>query len=109
MIRIAATICFSLTLLCPIFCLAEVDGDCSDQGQSSGGNCEAISVGAVVVKSVIDATPLYQPLPALDFLLFVDQPGVGSRPRVKLAAWNRANAKSPPAATRQALLQTFLF
>jgi hypothetical protein len=109
MIRIAAILCFSLTLLCPIFCLAEVDGKCSDHDQLSGRNCEAMSVGAVVAKPVVDATPLYQLLPALDFLLSADYPGVGSHSRVTLAAWNRANTKAPPAATRQALLQTFLF
>jgi hypothetical protein len=109
MIRIAAILCFSLTLLCPIFCLAEVDGECSDHGQSNGRNCEAMSVGAVVVKPEIVTTPLDYLLPTTDFLFLADLPGVGSYRWLQLIAWNRANAKSPPAATRQALLQTFLF
>jgi hypothetical protein len=109
MIRMAATLCFSLTLLCPIFCLAEVGGDCSDHGQSNGRNCEAMSVGAVVVKSVIGTTPLCQLLPSMDQLLPTESPVVGSPRWLQLVAWNRANTKPPPASTRQALLQTFLF
>ncbi len=109
MIRIAATLCFSLTLLCPIFCLAEVESGCADHDRSGGGNCEAMSVGAVVAKPVMDLTTLDGRLPALDFLRSASVPGVGSHPWVKPAAWNRANIKAPPAATRQALLQIFLF
>jgi hypothetical protein len=109
MIRIAATLCFSLTLLCPIFCLAEADGDCSDQGQSKGRNCEAMSIGAVVVKSEISTTSLYNLLPSVDVLLPTESSSVGSHRWSQLAVWNRANSKPPPASTRQALLQTFLF
>ena len=109
MIRIAATLCFSLTLLCPIFCLAEADGECSDHGQPSGRNCEAMSVGAVVIKSEVSTTPLYPLLPAFDRLFPAESPVVCSCRRLQLADWNRANTKSPPAAMRQALLQTFLF
>jgi hypothetical protein len=109
MIRIAATLCFSLTLLCPIFCLAEVDGECSDHGQSNGRNCEAMSVGAVVVKPEIATTPLYHLLPTADFLFLAEFTGVVSHRWLQLTAWNRSNAKAPPAAIRQALLQTFLF
>jgi hypothetical protein len=109
MIRIAATLCFSMTLLCPIFCLAEVGGDCSDHGPSNGRNCEAMSIGAVVVKSEIGATPLCQWLPSIDQLLQIESPAVGSPRWLQLAAWNRAKTKPPPASTRQALLQTFLF
>jgi hypothetical protein len=109
MIRIAATLCFSLTLLCPIFCLAEVDGECSDHGQSSGRNCEAMSVGALVVKSEVATPLLHHLLSAIDPLFLAESPVVGSHRWLQVAAWNRANTKSPPAATRQALLQTFLF
>jgi hypothetical protein len=109
MIRIAATLCFSLTLLCPIFCLAEADGECSDHGQSSGRNCEAMSVGAVVIESEVSTTPLYHLLLAFDLLFPAESPVVDSYRWLQLADWNRANTKSPPAAMRQALLQTFLF
>ncbi|MDR3638216.1 MAG: hypothetical protein P4L84_30710 [Isosphaeraceae bacterium] len=109
MIRIAATLCFSLTLLCPIVCLAEAGDDCVDHGQSDGGNCEAMSIGAVVAKSVIDTTPLCSLLPAVDQLVPTVSPAAGCHRGLPLAAWNRANAKPPPASTRHALLQTFLF
>jgi hypothetical protein len=109
MIRIAATLCFSLTLLCPIFCLAEADGDCSDYGQSKGRNCEAMSIGAVVVKSETGTTSLYQLLPFVNAFLPTESPAVGSHRWSQLAVWNRANTKPPPASTRQSLLQTFLF
>jgi hypothetical protein len=109
MIRIAAALFFLLTLLCPIFCLAEVGGDCSDHGQSNSRNCEAMSVGAVVVKSEFGTTPLGQLLPCIDRLLTTESVAVGTRRWSHLAAWNRANTKPPPASTRQALLQSFLF
>jgi hypothetical protein len=109
MIRIAATLCFLLTLLCPIFCLAEADGGCSDHGPSNSRNCEAMSVGAVVVKSEVATTPLHHQLLAVDPLSPTESLAVGSHRWLQLAAWNRANTKSPPAATRQAILQTFLF
>src|SRR5258708_5859078 len=108
MIRISAALCFSLTLLCPIFCLAEVDGDCSNHDQAEGRNCEAMSIGAVVVKSEIGTSPLCQLLPSVDQLLATESSAVGPRLRLQLAAWIRANTKAPPASTRQALLQTYL-
>jgi hypothetical protein len=109
MIRIVATLCFSLTLLCPIFCLAEGDGDCSDHGRSDGRNCEAMSVGAVVVKSVNDTTTHCLLLSAVDRLLSTESPAIPFCHRTPLAAWNRAVTKPPPASTRHALLQSFLF
>lgn len=109
MIRIVATLCFSLTLLCPIFCLAEGDGHCSDHGQSEGRNCEAMSIGAVVAKSVNDTTPHRQVLSCVDQLLSTESPAAPFRHRMLLAVWNRAATKPPPASTRHALLQSFLF
>ena len=109
MIRIAISLCFSLTLLCPVFCLAEADGDCSDHGRSSGKNCEAMSVGAVVVKSETGTTQ-FVPLPSVaEPFLSAESFAVVSHPWLQLEAWNRASTKPPPAATRQALLQMFLF
>ncbi len=111
MIRIAATICFALTLLCPVFCLAgaEADGPCSDHEPSSGRNCEAMSVGALIAGSERPATPTDRPLPSIDFLRLADIPPAAPRLCARPASRNRANSKPPPAATRQALLQTFLF
>jgi hypothetical protein len=109
MIRIAATIFFLLTLLCPVFCLAEGGGECPDHGQSDGRNCEAMSVGAVVVESDLGTTPLGHLLPCIDRLLTTGSVAVGTRRPSLLAAWNRASFKPPPASTRQALLQSFLF
>jgi hypothetical protein len=109
MIRIAATFCFLLTLLCPIFCLAEAGGDCADHVRSDGGNCEAMSVGALVVKSEVGSTALAQLLPCLDRLLTTASVAVGTRRFSGLVAWNRATTNPPPASTRQALLQSFLF
>ena len=53
MIRIAASICFALTLLCPVFCLAEIGDECSAHASLDGENCEAMSIGAVVEKPSI--------------------------------------------------------
>jgi hypothetical protein len=107
MIRIAATICYLLTLFCPIFCLAEADGDCSDHSQER--NCEAMSVGAVLVESETVANPTFHQQPAFDFLFPVQVLVAGSRAGSQLATLNGVNTKSPPSAKRQALLQTFLF
>jgi hypothetical protein len=109
MIRVVATFCFLLTLLCPIFCLSEGDADCSDHGRSEGRNCEAMSIGAVVAKSVNDTTPHFQLLSSVDQFLSTESPAVPFCHRMPLAAWNRAATKPPPASTRHALLQSFLF
>jgi hypothetical protein len=109
MIRILATLMFLATLLCPIFCLAEEDGDCADHGRSEGRNCEAMSVGAVVVKSEIGTTTLAQLLPCIDWHLPTESVAASIRRWSGLTTWNRAHDKPPPHLTRQALLQTFLF
>ena len=51
MIRIAASICFALTLLCPVFCLTDVGDDCAARTSLDGENCEAMSIGAVIEKT----------------------------------------------------------
>ena len=48
--RIAVTICFALTLLCPVFCLANASDECSEHSQPMSENCEAMTFGAVVEK-----------------------------------------------------------
>ncbi len=109
MIRIAATLCFYVTLLCPVFCLADEAGPCSGDAQTDARNCEAMTIGAVVVKSVIDTSPLRSWLPALDGLLPPAPSAVGPPRRVTPAVWNRAASRPPNASTRHALLQVFLF
>jgi hypothetical protein len=113
MIRVTALICFVLSLLCPVFCLAKTAGagECSDCTQSTGENCEAMSVGAVVEKSDHHTQFQDHALPS-----FFDEPfspadsAPGSRDSLWSASWNRDHAKAPPtAARRHALLQSFLF
>jgi hypothetical protein len=113
MIRVTALICFVLSLLCPVFCLAKTAGagECSDCAQSTGENCEAMSVGAVVEKSDNHTQFQGHALPS-----FFDEPfsssesAPGSRDWLRLGCWIRDHAKAPPsAARRHALLQSFLF
>ena len=109
MIRTVAALCFALTLLCPIFCLAAEDGACADHDREAGRNCEAISVGAVVAEvTPAPATWVCLP-PALDRLVLTQPQLAGSRVPARISTWNRSSAKPPPGATRQSLLQTFLF
>jgi hypothetical protein len=68
-----------------------------------------MSIGAVVAKSVNDTAPQWRLLSAVDTLLSTGSPAVPFRHRTPLAAWNRAATKPPPASTRHALLQSFLF
>jgi hypothetical protein len=109
MIRIAAIACFLMTLFCPAFCLAGEEGECSDHRASEARNCEAMTVGAVVEARVVAAAPTFTWSSPSDALRPTAPLVAGPPSRSRLEAWRRANAKSPPAATRQALLQTFLF
>jgi hypothetical protein len=110
MIRLGVSICFALTLLCPVFCLAEMDGECSAHAPQDGDNCEAMSIGAVVEKPALGVASADQAFPSLDFCLSSDFAALDAACRLRLAAGHREEAKPPPAAARRhALLQTFLF
>jgi hypothetical protein len=69
MIRMVVSIWFALTLLCPVFCLAETGGDCSAYAPQDGDNCEAMSIGAVVEKPGFGMASPDQSLPAFDGFL----------------------------------------
>jgi hypothetical protein len=110
MLRMIAIICFTLTLFCPVFCLADTDSECSDHVQRNDGNCEAMSIGAVVEKSNRGVRTLYQLLPSFNGFLYADAAVSGSACRLQSARWYREHSKPPPTAMRRhALLQSFLF
>ncbi len=110
MIRIAVSICFALTLLCPVFCLAETGGECSALAPQDGDNCEVMSIGAVVEKPDIGMAEAAQSLPSLDGFVVFGLAALDPASRWRLAAGHREETKPPPtAARRHALLQTFLF
>jgi hypothetical protein len=110
MIRIAASICFALTLLCPVLCLANSADDCSAHAPLDGENCEAMSIGAVVEKPGIGVSSPDQFLPSLDGFATSALAVFESACGLRLAASHRAQVKPPPAAARRhALLQSFLF
>ena len=69
MLRITAIICFTLTLFCPVFCLADTDSDCSAHAEQNGDNCEAMSVGAIVEKPTCGIISPHQFLLSLDGVL----------------------------------------
>ena len=104
---------FTLSLLCPVFCLAKSAGagDCAHCTQSTGDNCEAMSVGAVVEKSGSDTLSQDHAPPSFcDALCPPADSAPGSHDLLRLGCWNRDHAKAPPsAARRHALLQSFLF
>jgi hypothetical protein len=109
MLRITAIICFTLTLFCPVFCLAGTDGDCSAHAERDGDNCEAMSIGAIVEKPNDGIISPHQYVLSLDGLLSPAMADVNSFNRFLLNARHSVAAKPPPAACRQALLQSFLF
>jgi hypothetical protein len=109
MLRITAIICFTLTLFCPLVCLADTDSDCSAHAGQNGDNCEAMSIGAVVAKPTCGIISPHQYLLSLEGLLSPATVDANSFNRFLLNARHRAAAKPPPAARRQALLQSFLF
>ena len=109
MLRIMAIVCFTLTLFCPVFCLADTDSDCSAQAEQNSDNCEAMSVGAVVAKPTCGIISPQQYLLSLDGLLSPPTADATSFNRFLSDARHSAAAKPPPAARRQALLQSFLF
>jgi hypothetical protein len=110
MIRMVVSIWFALTLLCPVFCLAETGGDCSAYAPQDGDNCEAMSIGAVVEKPGIGVASADQSLPSLDGFVVSGFAALDPAARWRLAAGHREEIKPPPAAARRhALLQTFLF
>lgn len=110
MVRVVATLTFWLTLFCPVFCLADTDGCCTDQCQPASRNCEAMTVGAVVAETTeVPATcSLCLPLP---FDLFgLAFPLAADASRWPSWATRERSAKAPPSASiRQARLQLFLF
>jgi hypothetical protein len=98
-----------LTLLCPVFCLADAGDECSPLVQSGGDNCEAMTFGAVVEKIDPSSGSADHSLPCLDGLFTPESAARGSYGRVGLAALYRRSSSLPPAANRRrALLQTFL-
>ena len=108
--RVAVIICFTLTLLCPVFCLANTGDACSDLSQPMSQNCEAMSFGALVDKADSGIASPRQLLPSLDGLNLPEIVADGYWDRLSSALRHRLRAKSPPdAPRRQALLQTFLF
>jgi hypothetical protein len=110
MLRIAASICFALTLLCPVLCLANTADDCSAHASLDGDNCEAMSIGALVEKPVIGVSSLDQFLPSLGGFISSSLAVFDSACGLRLAAKYLEQTKPPPAAARRhALLQTFLF
>jgi hypothetical protein len=109
MLRITMMICFTLTLFCPVVCLADTDSDCSAHAEQNGDNCEAMSIGAVIAKPTCGIISPHQYLLSLDGPLSPVAADVKSFNRFLLHARHHAAAKPPPAARRQALLQSFLF
>ena len=110
MIRMAVSLWFGMTLLCPVVCLAETGVECSAHAPLDGDNCEAMSVGAVVEKLGIGAAPADQLLPSFDGFVAPGFAALDPAGRLRPAAKYREKAKPPPAAARRhALLQTFLF
>jgi hypothetical protein len=110
MIRITMSLCFALTLLCPVFCLTGTGGDCSAHGSQDGDNCEAMSIGAVVEQTASGCASADQWLPSLDGFVVSGITAVDPAGRLRRAAGYREEAKPPPAAARrQSLLQIFLF
>ena len=110
MTRMLVITCFALTLLCPVFCLAQAGDDCCAQTQTGSDNCEAMSFGAVVEKPGAPESLLCRALSAIDGFLPPASLGSGSLCCARSTFLPRSHTKSPPPATRrQALLQTFLF
>ncbi len=109
MIRIAVSLCFGLTLLCPVFCLAETGGECSAHAPQDGDNCEAMSIGAVVEKTASGFASADQSLSSYDGFVTSGFAALDAVGRLRRAAGHREKAKPPPAARRHALLQIFLF
>ena len=108
--RIAVTICFTLTLLCPVFCLANAGDECSEHSQPMSENCEAMTFGAVVEKVHSSIPSLHELLPSLAGFSVSDAVAGDCRDWWRFVPQNRSHAKSPPdAARRHALLQSFLF
>ena len=109
MIRVATIACFTLTLFCPVVCLAgRDDSECSASTNANSENCEAVAIGAVIEKSD-HAFPssLDQWLPSIDRVPRVDIAASGCR--VYVTGWHHEWPKPPPADRRQAILQIFLF
>ena len=110
MIRIAASLCFGLTLLCPVVCLARTGDECSAHAPQGGDNCEAMSIGAVVEQTASGFASADQSHPSYDGFVTSGFAAVDPVGRLRRAAGHREEAKPPPAAARRhALLQIFLF
>ena len=110
MIRIAASICFALTLLCPVFCLANRADECSACASPERDNCEAMSIGAVVEKPGNGVSLPDHSLPSFDGFVSSDVAALNITSGLRQTGSHREQTKPPlPAIRRQALLQTFLF
>lgn len=109
MIRVAAIFCFVLTLLCPVFCLADACDERSPCAPTDGDNCEAMTFGAVVETVDTNTVSAGHSLPCLDGPFAPESEARGLYRRVRLATRYRRHSPLPPVAgRRRALLQTFL-
>jgi hypothetical protein len=108
MTRITAIICFTFTLFCPVFCLANTDNDCPAHAQEESDNCEAMAIGAVVAKPGVSLVSPHQFLLSFEGFLLPPAADLASSRELRTDA-DRRQAKPPPSARRQALLQNFLF
>jgi hypothetical protein len=110
MVRVLASICFALTLFCPVLCLANTGDECSAHASLDGENCEAMSIGAVVEKPCLGLLSPDQWVTSLDGFVSPDFVVLNLTCRLRFAGRHREQTKSPPAAARRhAILQTFLF
>jgi hypothetical protein len=110
MIRVTAAVCFLLTLLCPVVCLANLDGDACAAVEPNSENCEAMSIGAVFEKPVIGVASLHQLCPSLDSFLQLKLRLVSGESHPQMTRWLQCHTKPPsPALRRLAVLQAFLF
>jgi hypothetical protein len=110
MARITVILCFMLTLLCPVFCLAKSGGDCSAHDQPMSENCEAMTFGAKLEKPETGIPSEHQLLPCAHGLCLPEMVTVDSYGGLHSIVHISRNAKPPPDGPRRhALLQTFLF
>ena len=110
MTRIGVIICFALTLLCPVVCLAGTSDECSTHDSQSSENCEAMASGAVVNEPHFGIASPHQFQPNSDGVLPHGIAALRAESRLLVTAKQAEHAKSSPiAARRQAILQIFLF
>jgi hypothetical protein len=110
MSRIVISMCFALTLLCPIVCLANNGDECASHESLMGDNCEAMLFGAVVEKPSSDVVSQAHSLPAFDSFVLLTSFSSGCDFRLQCGLQYEERCQPPPtAARRHSLLQSFLF